>query len=118
MPNPVTHFEVTGKDGKKLQEFFGKLFGWEIDANNAMNYGIVSAQDGRGAGGGIGPAMGGPGMVTFYVEVDEPQAYLDKAVSLGGSVVMPVSEIPDGPTIALFADPEGHVIGIAQGMEH
>jgi len=115
LPNPVTHFEVTGKDGKKLQEFFGKLFDWEIDANNPMDYGMIQPQ-GRGAGGGVGQAMGGDGGVTFYVEVNDPQAYLDKAVSLGGSVVMPVSEVPGGPTIALFADPEGHVIGIAKGM--
>lgn len=117
MPNPVTHFEVIGKDGKKLQDFFSQLFDWQIDANNPMQYGMISAQDGHGIGGGVGPnPMGGDGHVTFYVEVDDAQAYLDKAVSLGGSVVMPVSEIPGGPTVALFADPEGHIIGIAKGM--
>lgn len=115
MPNPVTHFEITGQDAKALQEYYGTLFGWEINADNPMNYGMIAAQD-RGAGGGIGPAMQGPGMVTFYVEVDDVQAYLDKAVSLGGTVVAPKMDVPDGPTIALFADPEGHVIGIAQGM--
>jgi predicted enzyme related to lactoylglutathione lyase len=25
-------------------------------------------------------------------------------------------EIPGGPTIALFTDPEGHVIGLVKGM--
>jgi hypothetical protein len=37
MPNPVTHFEIVGKDGKKLQEFYASLFGWAVDANNPMS---------------------------------------------------------------------------------
>jgi len=51
-------------------------------------------------------------MVTFYVAVDEPQKYLDKAVSLGGKVVMPVTEIPGAVTMAQFADPDGNVVGL------
>ena len=53
----------------------------------------------------------------YYVEVDDAQKYLDRAVSMGGSVVMPVTEIPSHVTIALFADPEGHVIGLSQAMQ-
>ena len=32
MGQPVVHFEVIGKDGEKLQRFYGELFDWEIDA--------------------------------------------------------------------------------------
>ena len=28
MANPVVHFEITGKDGKKLQDFYSSAFGW------------------------------------------------------------------------------------------
>ena len=41
MPNPVVHFEVSSADGEKAQKFYGDLFGWHIDANNPMNYGMV-----------------------------------------------------------------------------
>jgi predicted enzyme related to lactoylglutathione lyase len=35
MPNPVVHFEVTGKDAKKLQNFYQKALGWSMqDAGN------------------------------------------------------------------------------------
>ena len=112
MPNPVTHFEITGKDGKKLQQFYGDLFDWKIDANNPMDYGMVQAE-GNGIGGGIGPSPQPVG-VTVYVEVPDPQAALDKAVSLGGRVVMGVTEIPGAVTMAQFADPEGNVIGIVK----
>jgi len=52
MANPVTWFEVTGKDGKKLQDFYSGVFGWKIDASNPMNYGMVD-NAGQGIGGGI-----------------------------------------------------------------
>jgi predicted enzyme related to lactoylglutathione lyase len=29
---------------------------------------------------------------------------------------MPKTEVPDGPTIAIFTDPDGHRIGLATGM--
>ncbi|MFQ5426279.1 MAG: VOC family protein, partial [Gaiellales bacterium] len=50
------------------------------------------------------------------VAVDDPQAALDRAESLGGRTVMPVTEIPDMVTLALFADPQGHVIGIVKSQ--
>jgi predicted enzyme related to lactoylglutathione lyase len=41
MANQVSWFEISGKDGRKLQEFSSDLFGWKIDANNPMSYGMV-----------------------------------------------------------------------------
>jgi predicted enzyme related to lactoylglutathione lyase len=82
MANPVVHFEVTGREPGKLQQFYAKAFAWQIDANNRMGYGIVSGEEG-GIGGGIGAADADP-RVTFYVAVDDPQAYLDKMEELGG----------------------------------
>ena len=112
MGNPVTHFEISGKDAKKLQDFYSSVFDWHVDANNPMNYGIVDTHsDGRGIGGDISPAQG-PNHVTFYVEVSDPQAYLDRIEKAGGKTVMPVTAIPDSVTFALFADPEGNVVGI------
>jgi len=114
MGKKVVHFEVIGKDGKKLQDFYAKLFDWTIDANNPMNYGMVPPED-SGLGGGIAAGQdGGPGHVTFYVEVEDLEAHLKKAESLGGKTVMPPIAVPGGPEIAMFADPEGHVIGLAK----
>jgi len=115
MASPVVHFEVTGEDLAKLQTFYGELFGWKMQEIPEMNYAMVE-KVGEGIAGGIGGMPGGgPGRVTFYVGTDDPQASLDKAVALGGTVIMPVTELPQ-VTIALFADPEGHVIGLAKGM--
>lgn len=116
MADPVVHFEVVGKDSKKLQDYYSQLFGWKINADNQMNYGVVEASDG-GIGGGVGQAdEGGNPHVTFYVAVDDPQAALDKAEQLGGKTVVGVTEIPGMVTFALFADPEGNVVGIVKNQ--
>ncbi len=115
MANPVVHFEVTGKDAAKLHKFYGGVFGWNIQADNPMNYGLVSNEDtGGGIGGGISGGDGQSTSVTFYVEVDDPQAYLNKIESEGGKTIMPVTEIPGMVILAQFADPEGNVVGLVK----
>ena len=111
MGNPVIHFEVTGKDGQALAGFYEQLFGWKTQGLPEMGYWLVE-KEGDGIAGGIGTSQEGPGQVTFYVQVDDPQAALDKAESLGGKTVLPVMTIPNMVTLALFADPEGHVVGV------
>jgi predicted enzyme related to lactoylglutathione lyase len=112
MGNKVGWFEIAGGDGKKLQEFYGELFGWSLDANNPMNYGMVQADD-AGLGGGVGAAPpGGASHLTVYIEVDDLQAALDKAEKLGGKTVNPPMDVPEGPSIAHFADPEGNMVGL------
>jgi hypothetical protein len=120
MGQPVVHFEVIGKDAEKLQSYYSELFGWEIDADNPMKYGMVQRDgnvnsEGVGIGGGVG---GGPegysGHVTFYVEVPDVEAALAKAESLGGTRVMGPEKIMDQVEIGLFNDPEGHVIGVVK----
>jgi predicted enzyme related to lactoylglutathione lyase len=114
---PVVWFEVVGKDGPALQRFYGKLFNWQVsDAGDGSGYGLVQAAE-KGIGGGIGKSQdGGLGHVTFYVEVADPAAYLKRAEQLGGTVILPPTELPQFRlTFALFADPEGHVIGLSKG---
>jgi predicted enzyme related to lactoylglutathione lyase len=123
MGQPVVHFEVIGKDGAKLQGFYSELFGWEIDANNPMNYGMVprdgnTTDDGIGIGGGVGPAQeGSDGWVTFYVATDDVEESLKKAEGLGGTRVMGPMQVPEGPEIGLFNDPEGHLVGVVRMRE-
>jgi uncharacterized protein len=110
MGNEVIHVEVTGKDGAKLQSFYRDVLGWSLDTNNPGGYGMARW---GGFTAGIGTAQdGGPGFVTFYVHSDDPKGVLAKAEAAGGRVIMPLTEVAPETTIALFADPEGHVVGI------
>ena len=113
MQHPVMWFEVLGQNGAKLQEFYSRLFDWKLNADNPLKYGMLES-NGRGISGGIGATYPGTRpWVTFYVETPDPAATLTAAERLGGRVVMPVREFPD-TTIALFEDPEGHVIGLVK----
>jgi len=113
MGNPVVHFEIAGSDATGLQKFYSSLFAWKIDADNPMNYGMVDTAE--GIGGGVGPSPDGEKHLTFYVQVADLQAALDKAEKLGAKTVMPPMDIPDGPSIAQFADPAGNVVGLIKG---
>jgi predicted enzyme related to lactoylglutathione lyase len=118
MGQPVVHFEIIGKDGDKLKSYYAELFGWEINSDNEMGYGVVQRDgntnaDGAGIGGGVsvGPE-GYDGHVTFYIQVPDVEAALAKAESLGGSRVMGPDKVMDALEIGLFNDPEGHLVGV------
>jgi predicted enzyme related to lactoylglutathione lyase len=117
--NAVVHFEITGRDGEKLQAYYSELFDWQID-NVGNGYGVIPRDghtnpDGVGIGGGIAQGPDGyEGHVTFYVEVPDVEAALAKAESLGGKRMMGPEEVFEGVEIGLFTDPEGHVAGVVK----
>jgi uncharacterized protein len=114
MPNPVVHFEVLGKDADVLSRFYGETFAWEMQSV-MPTYAMVRPEGESGIPGGVGAAPeGSPGHVTFYIEVPDLQDALDRVAANGGSTVAPPMDIPDGPSIALFSDPEGHVVGLVK----
>lgn len=111
MAAPVVHFEIAGKDGKKTREFYGKLFGWEYQMME--DYGLVAATGEKSIGGGVsGTPPGVPPYVTFYVMVDDLDKYLKQAESLGGKMTVPPTPIPNYGSFAMFADPDGNMIGL------
>lgn len=117
MANHVTHFEIlvsSNPDG--AFEFYRNAFGWKVDADNPMHYGLVDT--GGGIGGGIGQAMDGKNRVTFYIEVDDPQAVLDRVAKLGGKTVMAPMDVPGGGVrIAMFEDPAGNQVGLVKTLQ-
>ena len=60
--------------------------------------------------------MDGTNLVTFYIQVDDIAAALEKVAKLGGKTVMGPMDVPDGPTLALFNDPQGNTVGLVTGM--
>ncbi|MBI4313008.1 MAG: VOC family protein [Chloroflexi bacterium] len=120
MPNPVVHWELNTPNPEKAQKFCADLFGWTVNVvpmDPQYSYGLVMTNAGKGADGAIHYQAQGPRGVTIYVEVDNPQAYLDKAVKMGGKVVMPVTAIPNMVTFAVFSDPQGNVLGLVKSEE-
>ncbi len=116
MGYPIVHFEIMGKDAIGLQKFYATLFDWKI-GDPIPDMGFYGLVDGKSSGlaGGIGQEPGGASRVTVYVQVPDMQETLDRAVAMGGTVLMPPTEIPGGTTLAQFADPEGNVVGLVRG---
>ena len=79
------------------------------------DYRLVDTGAGDDAiGGGIGPSLpDSPAGTKVYVRVDDLQAYLDRAVELGGAVLMPPAPLPgDFGSFAVIADPDGQPVGL------
>ena len=114
----VIQFEITGPHGGALQHFYAHLFDWPIQQTGTAGYGRVPPAAGS-IPGAIGPSWdGGPGQLTVYVEVDDLDATLARAVELGGRLVgAPVAKPEANLRFAFVADPAGHVIALAQGLQ-
>jgi predicted enzyme related to lactoylglutathione lyase len=122
--HPVIHFEIVGKDPEALGKFFEDAFGWTLNAHaypegaGIEKYIIAmptgeEMPEGYGINGGFGLVPEGyDGHVTFYVRVDHVEEALKKVESLGGTRMMGPQRVPNGPTIGLFKDPQGHVVGV------
>jgi predicted enzyme related to lactoylglutathione lyase len=111
MGQPVVHFEIGCGDSDKTQKFYASLFDWKIEQQGPA--GMISTGSKDGIQGHI-TALGHPphNYVTFYVLVDDVQAYLDKAGRLGGKTLVPPTEVPGRGYFAWLADPEGTVVGL------
>jgi len=109
----VVHWEVQARDPIAQRQFFGSLFGWNVDANNPQEYGMVTAGGPGSIGGGIGATMDAP-RATFYVQVPSIVDTLDRAATMGAQMVMPRTDI-GMVVMAQFRDPEGNLIGLIEG---
>ena len=115
MGRPVVHFEIGCRDRAKTGDFYSKLFGWQITAAGpASNIQTGSPQ---GISGHITSLGHEPEHYTmFYVDVEDVQAALDKAVELRFKKLVGPIKIPSG-TFAWFADPDGNTIGLLKPVK-
>lgn len=127
----VVQFEITGRDAERLHSFYADLFGWQLQSTpggHTSTYRRTSAGE-TGLPGAIGPTRSGPnatraegwdggsGQLTVYVEVDDLDQTVMQAEKLGGKVMSPVLDVPERQLKLVFiADPDGHVIGLSQGL--
>ena len=109
----VVWFEVVGKDTKGLQSFYNTLFGWTLEETGPPGYGLSKPEQ-TGLPGGVGCSPGGGSWATFYVQVDDIDTTLKVVAAQGGKTIQPKMAMPDGDSIAVLADPEGHIVGLFQ----
>ena len=116
MGQPVMQWQILARNPDAVTAFYTKLFGWRVNANNAMGYRTVDTGSERGIQGGvwpIGPTEGHP-LVQLFVEVDDVAAAVGQVEKLGGQVVIPPQVLPDGDQLAIVLDTEGLSFGLLQ----
>jgi predicted enzyme related to lactoylglutathione lyase len=110
MGRPVVHFEIGCRDRAKTGDYYSKLFGWEITVAGPAS--DIQTGSSQGIAGHLTSLGHEPEHYTmFYVDVEDVQAALDKAVELGGKKVVGPIAIPAG-TFAWFMDPDGNTVGL------
>ena len=113
MGNPVIQWQIVAKEPDAVTRFYSALFGWKVETNNALGYRMVDTKSERGINGGVWPSPPeGHNLVQLFVEVDDVDTFIEKATSLGATVIVPKSELPDGDALAIVLDPAGLSFGL------
>lgn len=113
MGQPVMQWQMLAKEPDKAAEFYSRLFGWHVNANNALGYRKLETGSERGIHGGIWPAPPeGRALVQLFIEVDDLPGTIEQAAALGATVLFPPQTLPDGDQMALLLGPEGLPFGI------
>ena len=106
MSSPIVYFEIAGPDGAQLKSFYASVFGWSIDAAST----IAAASTG-GVRGGI---RQDPAEKLLYLGVSDIATTLKQIEAAGGKTVVPRTVVPGVVTFALFTDPAGNRMGLAE----
>jgi predicted enzyme related to lactoylglutathione lyase len=112
MPCPVVHFEIGCRDRGRTADFYAALFGWEMKPND-FSTDIKTAADAALTGHIVSLGHEPHQYTIFYVQVEDVRASLQKAIELGGKMLVPAIPIPMG-TFAWIADIEGNTVGLLQ----
>ena len=103
----IVHVEFHVKEPKKLEAFYGGLFGWKFQEVPGMNYSLFQAPS--GPGGGVGTLQPGnwPSGIINYILVDSVEKYEGRVKKAGGKIISPKMEVPGQGWFAVFEDPSG-----------
>jgi predicted enzyme related to lactoylglutathione lyase len=112
----ISWSELMTSDVTAAKSFYQKLFGWVFDdmPMEKMTYSVVKV-NGEGTAGIMPmPPDAGPMPPAWglYVTVDDVDATVEKAVSMGGKICMPPCDIPGVGRICAMQDPQGAHISI------
>jgi predicted enzyme related to lactoylglutathione lyase len=106
MGAPFVYFEIAGPDAPRLKDFYSSIFDWQIDASSA-----ISPLSTGGLRGGL---REDPAEKVLYIAVDSIDDTLREIEDAGGHTVIPRTVVPGVVTFALFTDPAGNRMGLAE----
>jgi hypothetical protein len=123
IPGVPCWVDTNQTDPAKAAEFYGGLFGWELEESMPEDA-PGSYLTARIRGGDVGAVSsmpeGGSAVPVWntYIWVDDADATAKQVVQAGGSVLSEPFDIPGAGRMAVLADTEGAVFSVWQPREH
>src|SRR5215203_5615849 len=116
--NAPAWVDLSSGDAAGSREFYGNLFGWDVQVNPDPVYGgyALARIAGKDAA-GIGPKMdpNAPTAWNLYIGTDDIDTLAQRVTNAGGTVVMAPFDVGDQGRMAVFQDPTGAFISSWQG---
>ena len=111
--------EVMTTDVSVGSEYYRSLFGWGAEEMNMGDAGpYLMFKAGEKAVAGMMAAQGGaPSCWMAYLGVSDLDAAAAQVPTLGGSIMVPIFEIPNIGRAAIVLDPDGAAFALFQGIE-
>jgi uncharacterized protein len=123
----VVHFEIPTDDLARAKEFYGSIFGWELeDMQGGMPYTIVRTTpvdeqqmptEPGAINGGMMQRTSETPTPVLTIGVGSVDDALQKVEAGGGSTVTPKTDIPGMGSFAYIKDTEGNVIGLWENAQ-
>ncbi len=107
---------LTSSDPERAKRFYGEVCGWQTQSSSVGGSIFAVGPKMEDMVADLQEAQGMPAMWLTYVVVDTIESARARVVQLGGTVVVPLIELPSIGRIAVIADPTGGHIGLFQGL--
>lgn len=119
--NPLVYFEIPVADMKRARVFYERVFEVSLEPREIDGNEMALFPHAEGAPGASGALARGESYVPgkagarIYFGVSDVAATLHLAVSAGGAVNYPVTDVPGYGVLAEFIDTEGNCIALFAG---
>ena len=110
--------ELMTSDLEGAKDFYGKLFGWTYDQTemeSGCTYAVAKLGDAMVGGLFVKPPTvpeNVPPSWGAYVTVDNVNNMAERVKELGGTIIFPLTDIPEVGRFCVTMDPQGAVISL------
>jgi len=111
VPVEIVHIEFKSANFPRTADFYARLFDWQTEQNGAGSYMKLNGTGGVSGGWVRADLVQSPGPVA-YLTVDDLEKTLAEVEAAGGRVLVRSQPFAGGGEVALFADPDGNVLGL------
>ena len=106
----VIGFQITAADEDRITDFYTGVFDWGKSPGPHEHVTQLDTGQDNVDGSVIGRGEHIPDYVSLVIAVADLEASLARVVEHGGTVVRPPFTLPNGDTLAIAEDPEGHIL--------